>query len=119
MANSMNPKIIILIVASLTILETFGQAILHRGRTQHTGDMLFPILTWATYGVCTILLYISYGYTSMGYVELLWDALTTLSVPLADYIINSEKLSRLELLGMSLTFIGTCFVAYSRIIKKF
>ena len=108
-------RITIFIVTALTFIETFGQTLLHYGRTKQRDNVLFPLLTWVGYGLCTMLLYWSYGYSSMGFVEMLWDAFTTLSVPLVDYLINGTELNRIGLVGMFLTFMGTCCIAYSKI----
>jgi len=112
---SKNFRISILIACVLTLVETFGQYLLYKYHiTKSTSpNILYPIATWILYGICIILLEFSYDYTSMGIIEVLWNAGLNTLIPLVGYIAFKQKIKPIGIFGIFLTTIGASLLGFS------
>ena len=105
---SKNFKISIAIACALTILETCGQYFLYKYHITKSSspNILYPIVTWLLSGVTIILLNFSYDYTSMGIIEVLWNAGLNTFIPLLGYVVFNQKIKPIGIFGIILTTIG-------------
>ena len=104
-----------LIFASiLTILETTGQTLLRKFYLQKHRNLLYPLITWVTYGLCVITLYLGYSYVSEGEMEVLWNAGTNTIIPIAGLLFFGENLNLMGWFGVLLTLIGGTLLGISQ-----
>ena len=91
---------IVIISISLTILEMLGQSILRKffllnkdKKPSGYSYIYLPLISWIIYGLCLILLFISYKYGDITLIEILWDTGTTLLVPIVGILLFNEGLT--------------------------
>ena len=64
------------------------------------------IAAWLLYGICCITLLWSYKYSDLGAIETLWDAGTSVIVPIIGYLIFNDKINITSGSGIILTCVG-------------
>tara|TARA_Y100000591_G_scaffold333389_1_gene376975 strand:- start:9971 stop:10354 length:384 start_codon:yes stop_codon:yes gene_type:complete len=112
MKFSKNLRYVLFIATLLTLVETFGQTLLrkfyltnkkNKGSTTH---LYLPFITWLCYGVCVLLLWMSYHYSSEGMIEVFWNVGTNTLIPIAGFFFFGETLDPYGWIGIGLTTIG-------------
>lgn len=96
----------------LTVAETLGQSLLRRFYDQgmRLSDWYMPLGTWVLYAVCCATLLWSYKYSDIAAIETLWDAGTSVTVPLVGLLLFHNKINTVSALGIVLTIAGILFI---------
>lgn len=96
----------------LTGAETVGQSFLKRfyDRGMRWVDWYMPLTTWILYAVCCVTLLWSYKYSDIAAIETLWDAGTSITVPLVGLFLFQNKINITSTLGIALTIAGIVLI---------
>ena len=105
------PKLSIVVIA-LSIFETIGQVFLHKFFKEQYNPVFwyYPLAAWLLYGLNCYLLLIGYNYSDLSAVETLWDAGTTILVPMVAVLFFKEKINFTSGLGIFVTLIGMVLI---------
>lgn len=108
-------KISIAIAGALTMIEAYGQYLLYKYHISKTSspNILYLIASIILSGVTVILLLFAYDYTSMGMIEVLWNAGMNTVAPLLGYIVFNQKIKPIGIFGIILTTIGAALLGLS------
>ncbi len=71
-----------------------------------TNDKRYMLLTFLLYGVISLLLIRTYRYSTMGLVNAMWNAFTTISIVLIGMYVYKEKVNGWATLGIAMTLVG-------------
>ncbi len=71
-----------------------------------TNDKRYMLLTFLLYGVISLLLIRTYRYSTMGLVNAMWNAFTTISIVLIGIYVYKEKVNGWAALGIAMTLVG-------------
>jgi multidrug transporter EmrE-like cation transporter len=106
----------IIFASILTALETTGQSLLRKYYLQKEKqkNFIYPLVTWIIYGLCIGTLYMSYSHASEGVMEVLWNAGTTIIIPITGLIMFGEKIKLQGWFGILLTLIGSTMLGMSQ-----
>jgi len=119
---------LVILILMITVSEAVGQFLLNLyhlapyKNITHYGPfpvICLPFVTWLLYGLCTFLLLRSYEYSTMGKVEVYWDALSALIVPVIGVIYFSNNINIIGWTGIVLIIIGTMILGYEKEIGKY
>ena len=105
------PKLSAVVIA-LSIFETIGQVFLHKFFKEQYNPIFwyYPFIAWLLYGLNCYLLLIGYNYSDLSAVETLWDAGTTILVPLVGMLFFKEQINFTSGLGIFVTLIGIVLI---------
>ena len=113
MVKITNLKEVTIGVLILTTAETLGQSLLREFFA--TGyDMKYwylPFTTWLLYGLCCVVLLWGYQYSDISAIELLWDAGTSVIVPIVAILFFNSTLNLTSGIGILFTIIGIILIA--------
>lgn len=115
-----------ILIIIITLSEALGQFLLSKHfnispkKTHYRGIpvKILPLITWLLYGICTYLLLIAYKYTSMSKVEVYWDALSALVVPIIGVVFFNNSINVIGWSGIILIIIGTTLLATEKDLYK-
>ena len=107
-----NVKAVALASLALTAAETLGQSML---RIFHDSkyDMnlwYLPLGAWVLYGVCCGILLWSYKYSDISAIETIWDAGTSVIIPLVGFLFFKNKINLESATGILLTILGIVLI---------
>jgi multidrug transporter EmrE-like cation transporter len=106
---SKNFKVSIAIAGILTLVEAYGQYLLYKYHISKTTspNILYLIAPVILSAGSVILLEFAYDYTSMGIIEVLWNAGMNTVIPLLGYIVFNQQIKPIGIFGIILTTIGS------------
>jgi len=115
-----------ILIIIITLSEALGQFLLSKRynispkKTHYRGIpvKILPLITWLLYGICTYLLLIAYKYTSMSKVEVYWDALSALVVPIIGIVFFNNSINVIGWSGIFLIIFGTGLLAAEKDLYK-
>jgi multidrug transporter EmrE-like cation transporter len=98
--------------ALLTGSETLGQSLLRRFYDQgmRAADWYLPLGTWVLYAACCAILLWSYKYSDIAAIETLWDAGTSVTVPLIGVLLFHDRINATSVFGIALTIAGIVLI---------
>ena len=70
-------------------------------------------MTWLLYGICCVVLLWAYQYSDLAAVETIWDAGTSVVVPIVAILFFKSTLNLKAGIGILLTIIGIVLIAIS------
>ena len=115
MVKITNIRNVSIAVVLLTACETLGQSLLRK--FFETGNDLkywyLPFMTWLLYGLCCVVLLWAYQYSDLSAVETIWDAGTSVVVPIVAVLFFKSTLNVKAGIGILLTIIGIVLIAIS------
>ena len=120
MVKISNARNVAFATAILTASETIGQSML---RKFYDGGLKWsqwylPIGCWLLYGLCCVTLIWSYSYSDIAAVETIWDAGTSVAVPLVGFLVFKNKVNALSLSGILLTILGIFLIGKGGVEEK-
>lgn len=120
MVKISNARNVAFATAILTASETIGQSML---RKFYDGGLKWsqwylPIGCWLLYGLCCATLIWSYSYSDIAAVETIWDAGTSVAVPLVGFLVFKNKVNALSLSGILLTILGIFLIGEGGVEEK-
>ena len=113
MVKITNLRNVSIAVVILTACEALGQALLRK--FFETGNDLkywyLPFMTWLLYGLCCVVLLWAYQYSDLSAVETIWDAGTSVVVPIVAILFFKSTLNVKAGIGILLTIMGIALIA--------
>jgi multidrug transporter EmrE-like cation transporter len=106
---------IIFLVTMISIFEAGSQTLVYLSRVKKS--ILYFIFSLAVYFIVIVLLYMSYEYKGVGYVNVLWSGLTTFFMICIGYFYFGERLSKMEWIGASLILLGILLMTLHRLFE--
>lgn len=108
----MLPKniMIVFLVAAISASEAIAQSLSYIAYTK--SSIAYFVSSWILYLVVVFLLWKSYHYKGVGFVNVLWSGMTTALMLLIGYFVFGERLSREE-------WIGTYFILFGILLMTF
>ena len=96
----------------LTSAETIGQSLLRKfyDGGMKLADWYMPFTTLVLYAVCCATLLWSYKYSDIAAIETLWDAGTSVTVPLVGLLLFKNKINTMSMMGILLTILGIILI---------
>ena len=114
MVKITNLRNVSIAVVILTLSEALGQSLLRK--FFETGyDMKYwylPFMTWLLYGLCCAVLLWGYQYSDLSAIETIWDAGTSVVVPIVAILFFKSTLNLKAGLGILITIIGILLIGY-------
>ncbi len=107
--------IVFFLVFMISLFEAGGQSLAYMAHKKSSFILL--ALSWLFYIVIVVLLYFSYKYKGVGYINILWSGMTTLLMILIGYFIFNERLNLIEWIGTGFIFIGIFLISSKKILK--
>ena len=107
-------------VVILTLLETVGQSLL-RKFFEVGYDMKYwylPFISWLLYGLCCMILLWGYQYSDLSAIETLWDAGTSVVVPIVAILFFKSTINFQSIVGIILTIIGIVLITLGGLSNK-
>lgn len=108
--NIRNLLITLSLAVVLSLVEAFGQSQLAKFYKQSVKKYYLPLITIICYLIITYILYLSYGYANMSTVEVIWNGVTTILLPIVGIIMFNTKINLYAWFGIILTAIGCTIV---------
>jgi len=71
-----------------------------------TNDKRYMLTTFLLYGIISLLLIRTYKYSTMGLVNAMWNAFTTISIVVIGMCVYGEKINGWGISGIALTLVG-------------
>ena len=120
MVKISNARNVAFATALLTASETLGQSML---RKFYNGGLkrsqwYLPLGCWMLYGLCCATLIWSYSYSDIAAVETIWDAGTSVAVPLVGFLVFKNKVNALSVSGILLTIVGIFLIGKGGVEQK-
>jgi multidrug transporter EmrE-like cation transporter len=112
MVKITNIKNVAIATVALTLSEAFGQSMLRvffdKGLSLEYWYL--PFIAWLMYGLCCAILLWSYKYSDLSAVETLWDAGTSVLVPLVSVLFFKGSLNWTSGMGILVTIVGIMLI---------
>jgi len=109
MENTIQNKILLVfIILFIVASESMGQYCIRVCKTEQKWH--FFLLGLLMYTLVCLGLYISYGFRSMGIVNLLWSCLSIITIILIGIIFFHDEIDMNDIIGIIFVFIGFMFV---------
>jgi multidrug transporter EmrE-like cation transporter len=107
-------------VVILMVLEMVGQTLLRKffDSGYNMKYWYLPLITWLLYGVACIVLLWGYKYSDISAIETLWDASTSIAVPIIAILFFKGSISFLSGSGILMTIIGIILIVMGSKKKK-
>ena len=107
-----NIKAVALASLALTGAETVGQSMLRIFHDSKYDMKLWylPLGAWLLYGLCCGILLWSYKYSDISAIETIWDAGTSVLVPLVGLLFFKNKINVEAATGILLTILGIILI---------
>jgi len=102
----MSLAIILLAIVGIEILAQYCAR-----RSYQTKEKVFLAMAFLFYGLVALLLYLSYQYSTMGLVNVMWNTASTISILILGFLLFHEGVNAWDVLGIILSTIGI-FIIY-------
>ena len=100
---------LVVIILGIVLAECVGQSCLKSMFNNPSKTHMF-IAGMASYGVVCYLLILSYKYSSMGLINVLWSGLSVLGMLTAGALLFHERITIMDGLGVLLTLAGIALI---------
>ena len=113
MVKITNLKEVTIGVLILTAAEALGQSLLREffATGYNMKYWYLPFTSWLLYGLCCVVLLWGYQYSDISAIETLWDAGTSVVVPIVAITFFNSSLNLMSGSGILLTVIGIILIA--------
>lgn len=109
MENTLKNKILLVFVIMFIVAaESTGQYCIRKCKTEQKWH--FFLLGVIMYAIVCLGLYISYGFRTMGIINLLWSCLSIVSILLVGVIFFHDTVDINDIIGILFIFLGFIFV---------
>lgn len=107
--------LVIFLVLLISICEAGAQSISYLSYTRNS-NLLF-VLAWVIYLAIVYLLWRSYHYRGVGYINVIWSGITTMLMLAIGYFFFNERLSMIEWIGTFFVITGIALMTIHNIEK--
>lgn len=103
-----NKALLVIIILFIVAAESCGQYCIRICKTEQKWH--FFILGVIMYSFVCLGLYISYGYKTMGIINLLWSCLSIISIVLIGIVFFHDTVTVNDIIGILFIFLGFIFI---------
>lgn len=101
------------LVTAISGVEACAQSLSYLAYSKSSS--LYFVASWIMYLVIVFLLWKSYHYKGVGYINVLWSGLTTAFMLLIGYFVFGERLSREEWVGAVFILVGILIMIFHNV----
>jgi multidrug transporter EmrE-like cation transporter len=105
--------IVVLYVFFISASEALAQSLSYLAKQQ--SSVFYFVASWLVYLLIVYLLFLSYQYKGVGYINVLWSGMTTVLMILIGYFIFGERLSQIEWVGVFFIVFGMVLMVCHKI----
>lgn len=110
MSNNLN---ILFLVTAISGFEALAQSLSYLAYSKSSSIYFFA--SWILYLAVVFLLWKSYHYKGVGYINVIWSGITTAFMLLIGYFFFGEQLSREEWIGTAFILFGIALMTFHNV----
>lgn len=103
-----NNKPLLLLISGIIICESIAQSCIKSSLANN--NIYIIIIAVILYSIICILLFKCYSHKSMGIINIIWSVGSIISVTLFGVVLFHEKLTKYDIIGITLCIIGIYFI---------